>query len=264
MSTVVPAWGIGWSEILRDEYVSDVLSWLGHYARQYIHRSYVAKVLMIAWERDGVVLHPFGSHIHMGRYGVVSPPTLPSRALRSAVEESVTSWGEIEKAPRSRSKWIRRNTLEPMIHQGVFHFLRGQTLMSSGFEIEALVAFDCVMQSLQMMPWTTPVGDPRRNRSDLVATLRLAASNRELAEDVYFLRNQFAAHAGGWRWWDVGEYVDEDFLEKVSDLTLGLLCGAADTEPTLRRIDPRPDSWGAWLMESFPLIFYAIWFQANR
>ena len=159
VSTVVPGWGFGWRTVLRDEYIYDLLSWFGHYARQYIHRSHVVKVLMIAWERDGVVLHPFGLQTHSRRYGPVIPPTLPRRALSTAVEDSVTKWGEIEEAPRSRSHWTRRNTFEPAIHQAVFHFLRGQTLMSSGFEIEALVAFDCVLQSLQTMPWNTPVGD---------------------------------------------------------------------------------------------------------
>jgi hypothetical protein len=37
VSTVVPGWGFGWRSILRDEYVHQILSWLGHYARQYIH-----------------------------------------------------------------------------------------------------------------------------------------------------------------------------------------------------------------------------------
>jgi hypothetical protein len=31
------------------------------------------------------------------------------------------------------------------------------------------------------------------------------------------LRNEFGAHAGGWRWWDTDEYVDDEFMEKASN-----------------------------------------------
>ncbi len=263
ISTVVPGWGFGWRSIFIDEYVYNVLSWLGHYAQQYVHRSHVAKVLMIAWERDGAVLHPFGSQSFGRRYGPFLPPTPSRKALATAVEDAVTQWGKNETAPRSRSRWMRRNTFDPAIHQAVFHFLRGQTLVSSGFDIEALVAFDCVLQSLQTIGWGVTVGDPRRNRTDLVATLGLNPNNGPLAEHVYFLRNEFAAHAGGWRWWDAGEYVGEEFMEKVSRFTLRVLQRAADTEPGARQIDPGPSSWSDWLIGSFPLLFRAIWFPAR-
>jgi hypothetical protein len=38
---------------------------------------------------------------------------------------------------------------------------------------------------------------------------------------------------------------------------------AADAESTARRIDPEAESWSEWLMESFPLLFGAIWFPAG-
>jgi hypothetical protein len=101
--------------------------------------------------------------------------------------------------------------------EAVFHFLRGQKLKASEFMIEALVAFDCVLQSLQTIGWDGPVGDPRRNRPDLVATLGLNTSDGMFAQHGYFLRNEFGAHAGGWRWWDTDEYVDDEFMEKASN-----------------------------------------------
>lgn len=262
VSTIVPGWGFGWRTVFRDEYVHNVLSWLGHYARQYIHRSHVAKVLMIAWERDRTVLHPFGSEGHYLRYGAVTPPALPRKALSTAVDDSVNRWGGVEAAPQSRSRWTRRNTFDPAVHQAVFHFLRGQSLLSSGFELEALVAFDCVLQSLQTIGWHCAIGDPRRSRSDLIATLGLHQNDAQLAEHIYFLRNEFAAHAGGWRWWDTGEYVNDGLTERASDMALRVLNYAADAEPASRRIDPEPDNWSDWLLDSFPLLFSAIWFRA--
>lgn len=264
VSTVVPGWGFGWRSVFREDHVCDVLSWLGHYARRYVHRSRVAKVLMTAWERDGAVLHPFGSGARHRRYGPVLPQTSSKRALARAAEDSVTEWGRIEDAPRTRSRWARRNTFDPAIHQAVFHFLRGQTLKSSGFGLEAVTALDCVLQSLQAIGWNGPVGDPRRNRADLVATLGFGPSDRSLAEYAYFLRNEFAAHAGGWRWWDTGELIDDEFMEDLSNLALRILRRAADAELAVRRINPEPSKWSEWLMESFPLLFRAIWFPASK
>lgn len=263
VSTVVPGWGFGWHSIFKDEYVYDILSWLGHYARQYVHRAQVAKALMIAWEESGAVLHPFGSQTHGRRYGPDSSSISPREALDHAAAFSMAQWGEVEGVPKIQSRWALRNTLDPAIHQAIFHFLRGQALLSSGFELEALVAFDCVSQSLQAIPWNKPVGDPRRNRIDLVATLSLDETDGELADEIYFLRNQFAAHAGGWRWWDMGEYVDRAFMENVSSLAARILRRAADLEPTARTIAPEPTSWSVWLIENFPALFSAIWFPTK-
>lgn len=63
VSSVVPVWGVGWRKIFKDEDVFNILSWFLHYARQYIHRSDVASVLMVAWETHAKVLHPFGSRV---------------------------------------------------------------------------------------------------------------------------------------------------------------------------------------------------------
>src|SRR5262245_6967811 len=46
VSTIVPGWNFGWSKVLKNEEVYQILPWFLHYARQYIHRSYVARVLM--------------------------------------------------------------------------------------------------------------------------------------------------------------------------------------------------------------------------
>jgi hypothetical protein len=263
VSTVVPGWGFGWSTTFKDEYVYDVLSWLGHYARQYVHRAYVAKVLMIAWERDGVVLHPFGSEVSSMRYGAARAPTPSKKALASAAEQIKTRWGGTESTSCSKSRWRHRNTLEPAIHQAVFHFLRAHNLKSAGFKLESLIAFDCVLQSLQVIRWNGAVGDPRRNRADLVATLGRPSTEGSVAERIYFLRNEFVAHAGGWRWWDTSEYVDDDFMEEASDLALRILRCAADAEPGVRRIDPEPNDWGEWLLNSFSHVVPAIWFPAK-
>jgi len=261
-SSVVPGWGYGWHGALKDEYVYDILSWLGHFASQYVHRSHVAKVLMIAWEQHRTVLHPFGSQLASVRYRGCLPSITPKMALDAAINENERRWGAVPHLPvRSASAWSRHNTLDPAIHQSIFHFLRGQSLVKAEFALEALMAFDCAIESLQTMGWSSTSGNPRRSRTDLCAAMGFKAPTAALAEHIYFLRNNFVAHAGGWRWWDAEEYVDDELLTKASNFTLRALRRAAHLEPRMRTIDPLPVNWSDWLLNNFPALWKAIWFR---
>lgn len=260
--SVVPGWGFGWRQVLKDEVSDDVLSWLGHYARQYIHRSNIAKILMIAWEQHRTILHPFGSESHHWRYGPFAPRPSDRETLAIARKQATARWGDVgDVAGSNRSRWTARNTLDPAIHQAIFHFLRGQSLARAEFELEAIAAFDCVLQSVQAMDWSWADGDPRRSRAELCRALGFGRAAADLAEHMYFLRNQFAAHAGGWRWWDYVEYFEGDLLESASRLASRVLRKAADIEPLHRRVDPAPPDWGEWLVHNFPIVWEAVWFR---
>ena len=265
VTSVVPGWNFGWSRVLPDPISYDVLSWLGHYARQYIHRSHIAKVLMSVWERNRLVLHPFGSSVLVQRYGAVGPIPSSSRMFAAADSAITEKFGTLshQRLSASRSGWTSRNTLDPAIHQGIFHFLRARNLVTSGFKMEALAAFDCVLHSLQYMDWSWAAGNPRRDRADLYRALGMSKTSVALAEHVYFLRNQFVAHAGGWRWWDAVEHLEGDLIDKVSNTTLRALRRAADLEHSHRRIDPVPDDWSRWFEENFPIIWSAVWFRQS-
>ena len=258
VSTVVPGWGFGWEPTFKDEFVYHELSWFLHYSRQYIHRSNVARVLMIGWECEGVVLHPFGSQINSSRYGAKNPPKTADEALNLAVIASSSSYGKVDGASTTSSAWCRRNTLEPAIHQAIFHFLRAQKLVAADFELEAIVAFDCVLQSIQAMNWYAPIGNPRHDREDLTKTLHLDPPYAEEAGHLYALRNEFAAHPGGWRWWDTSELIGDETLQRFSDLTQKCLEQAADLEPLARRIEPSSDIWSNWLLDHFSIVFDAV------
>ncbi|HME20215.1 MAG TPA: hypothetical protein VKI44_02415 [Acetobacteraceae bacterium] len=262
VSSVVPGWGFGWSKILQEAHVYQVLSWLGHYAQQYIHRSNIAKVLMIGWEQHGVVLHPFGSGGMFTRYGAVTGSVTPRQALDWADSKIDETWGPADVSPTpSKSRWRSRNTLDPAIHQGIFHFLRAQSLAKAEFELEALAAFDCVLQSLQAMDWSWAPGNPHRSRVDLCCALGFGNRTAALAEHVYFLRNQFVAHAGGWRWWDAVEYLDDGLVDSASKLASRALGRAADLETQHRRIDPAPSNWTEWLLRHFGILWESVWFR---
>ena len=261
VSSVLPGWNFGWSSLLKDKESHAILSWLGHYAHQYVHRSHVAKVLMAAWERDGLLLHPFGD-VLVHRYDDRAS-SRTERAIFAETEGAIAAqWGQPAVAcSRYRSKWTRRNTLEPAIHQAIFHFLRGQSLLAADFELEALVAFDCVLHSLQYMDWSWAPGNAKQVRADLCRALGFGPRDVDLAEHVYFLRNHFVAHAGGWRWWDAGELVDETLVKQAGNLASRAIRRAADIEPLHRRIEPEPTDWAAWLLNHFPIVWAAVWFR---
>ena len=263
VTSVVPAWNIGWRRVLSNEFSDHNLSWIGHYARQYIHRSNVAKVLMASWERNNLILHPFGEALSLRRYcDDASHPTV-SEMLKKAEVGAIEDWNITWKkdADTYRSKWIHRNTFEPAIHQGIFHFLRAQSLAASEFELEALGAFDCVLHSIQSMSWSTHLGNPHRSRRDLCKVLGFGKASQDLSEHIYFLRNQFKAHAGGWRWWDYGEHFGDDLVGEASRLNSRAIRKAADLEPSIRRIEPQSHNWADWLEEHFPILWRAFWFK---
>jgi hypothetical protein len=202
----------------------------------------------------------FGSTGSSRRYGGECMPAGDAQsALAIASAEAAKDWGACS-VKVTRSPWLRRNTLDPGIHQGIFHFLRGQKLRKEGFEVEALVAFDCVIHALQTMPWPLRTSGST-SRPDLFQELELRAPSVATAEHIYFIRKHFGAHAGGWRWWDAGDEYDDEFVERASQLVWRMLRRAADLEPTIRTIDPHPPRWSDWLLEHFCLIWNIVWFR---
>jgi hypothetical protein len=264
VSTIVPGWGFGWSDIFKDNDVYEILSWFLHYARQYIHRSYVANLLMIVWEKYGKVLHPFGSNAIQQRYGPVIPMISTEHALDAARLSALKAWGSDNHSYNGApiiDAWIGRNMLDPFLHQAVFHFLRAQNLQSKEFAMEAVVAFDCMVQSITafLQARCHLATDP--TRGEACERLGLPPESAELAEYTYFLRNNFGAHAGGWRWWDQYEFLDDDDLSEICLLAKAVLSAAADFEPQVRSVEPSPSRWDTWLFENFEMLWDSVWFQ---
>lgn len=268
VSTIVPGWGFGWRSIFKDEEVYEILSWFLHYARQYVHRSRVASVLMIAWEDHARLLHPFGARVMTQRY---TPEIAQELSLKSegsmldvaskAVLDQWSSSDDVTKIPSCNSEWIHRNTLDPTIHQSIFHYLRAQDLRSNGFDIEAVVAFDCVLQSISRL-LTSRLGlEEQPTRRRICEILELSEDFGRLAEYMYFLRNDFGAHSGGWRWWDVGELLGEHDLDVVAQLSLDALTATATLEAEGRIVDPAPADWAEWFLEHFELLWDTVWFE---
>jgi hypothetical protein len=262
VSTIVPGWNFGWSKILTDSEVRDILTWFLHNARQYVHRSHVAATLMMIWDEQKVVLHPFGSGAMYQRYGPVIPFSNNIAVLEVARQESLEQWGKPNDEVRAiSSPWLTRNILDPYIHQAVFHYLRAQNLLAKDFATEAIVAFDCAIQSIGTFLRRRQKLPRALSRSEICDRFGLSAESAATAEHAYFVRNNFGAHAGGWRWWDQHELFEDGQLDETAEVTEAILSRAADEEPTMRAVDPNPVDWPTWLFENFDMLWDAVWFD---
>jgi hypothetical protein len=187
-------------------------------------------------------------------------------ALNHAVMKAQASWGSPSswggREPKETiSNWSVRNTLDPSVHQSIFHFLRAQNLLHSGFGIEALVAFDCAMQALGVLLTQGGKIAASKGRHWICQGLGLPNDQEELANYVYFLRNEFGAHAGGWRWWDQDELLNDELMGEVSALVARSLRAGADAEPSMRRVEPDPANWAAWFVDNFEMLWEVVWYE---
>lgn len=261
VSTLVPGWSRGWHRLLPDEEAYDALTWFLHYARQYVHRSHVAKVLMVAWDLDGRILHPFGPKASGRLHADVGPRASARRMLEEAEMEAKRMWGADPRERRVRSTWARANTLDPDLHQAIFHFVRAHRLWRAGFELEAIVAFDCVLQAVKTLLMAGGLLESNRaSRTDVCTSLGLGSKAGWIAEEGNFLRNKVGAHAGGWRWWDSGE-LTEDLVPALAGVARRVIGAAAAKEPAFRRVEPNPASWSDWLLVNFDTLWEIVWFE---
>ncbi|MFG3593589.1 hypothetical protein [Bradyrhizobium sp. RDI18] len=264
ITCVVPGWGFGWRKILDDEEVYQVLSWLLHYARQHINRSSIVAILMAVWEEHSRVLHPFGTEGMLQRYGPVLKPGSDQSILEAAKREALDKWGTkkaLLEPNASTSAWLTSNMLDPFLHQAAFHFLRGQELVQKGFELEAVVAFDCVLESIVHLVQVRCRHAKRPSRSEVLNLLGISGAAADVADHANLLRNNFGAHAGGWRWWDYGELLEDHTVEDISNVVSDAFRRAAQFESTVRAIDPSPSRWDDWLFTNFKVIWDTVWFE---
>lgn len=263
VSTIVPGWARGWRRIIAHDIPYDQLTWFLHYARQYVHRSHVAKVLMAAWDRDGLVLHPFGPMGTSQLYGPHLPVGTPQAMLEAAARLARKQLGDPVADVRTRSVWAAANTLDPDLHQAIFHFLRGQSLTNSEFELEAAVAMDCALQALKTLLVKGGFATNRTSRPELCAILGLGRRAGQAAYEANDLRNSVGAHAGGWRWWDSGE-VTEELIPVLTRTVRRAIGKAVAMEPRIRQVDPTPESWSDWLLIHFDMLWDTVWFDRLR
>jgi len=185
-------------------------------------------------------------------------------AMEAAKRSAFEQWHNDDRACSTTvtpATWAHRNTLDPFLHQAIFHFLRAENLKLTEFGLEALVAFDCVIQTIAGFIRTRYSLASEPSRAEICVRLGLKVELAELAEYMYFLRNNFGAHAGGWRWWDQAELLSGENLTEIALFTTQVLSAAADLETQVRTVDPSPADWGPWLFQHFEALWDSVWFD---
>lgn len=260
VSVILPLWTRGWSDKIQDEDARNTLTLFLSYARQYILRSYLAKILMIAWEHERRVLHPFGDQAITQYFWHDTSKFSATATLNAAQVEAQSRWGAVATPIAKNSTWKTANTFDPCIHQAIFHFLRGHDLLASKFELEAVVAFDCALQSLKGLLIRAGLATSATTRGQLCQLLGVGPRTAAVADSGYFLRNNFGAHAGGWRWWDHDELTKE-IAPALAHLTKRALGKSSLLEAAHRDVDANAKGWSAWLLGNFSSLWTAIWFD---
>ena len=281
VSTLTPGWEVDWRRIFNDDETYELLSWLMHYFRQYVHRSRMVGVLVALWEETEVVIHPFGSLSTYQRWGPMLPVIAPERALAIAAKEAQEEWPtsfpdvefvdprptknipEQEQADPTKlaSFWLDANMLDPHLHQASFHFLRACDLMAAGFEMEATVAVDCVLTVAKNFLIRRKLFAPnKQGRATLAEFFEAAEDQVEAARSIGLMRNHFGAHPGGWRWWDFTEMFEGN-LKKIIPLANTILRGIVQLEPSHRLVAPSPERWSDWFWDNFGDLWRSVWFE---
>jgi hypothetical protein len=262
VTTITPGWAYGWRPILKNAEVYDTLTWFLHYARQYVNRSNIARVLMLAFNSCGEVLSPFASRSIQEKYHSEHPLPPVNVLFERIRNKNLSEFATVNEsnAVSAQTDWLSRNTLDPLLHQSVFHFLRGQELLARDMTLEAVVAFDCSVQSILRL-LNERCKQKITTRKGVCDALSLPHETSVVAEYAYFLRNQFGAHAGGWRWWDSAETIDSESCQDIGAVTLEILTKAADDEPSFRVYNPQPINWSDWFFEHFDMLWNTVWFE---
>lgn len=211
---------------------------------------------MISWEKHQKILHVFHGDLFTTRYFNDATPIHPKGAMILARHRAQKIWGKAKtKENAIRSKWRKRNTLDPNIHQGIFHFLRAQSLIEKDCYMESVVAFDCVFAAIKALLIKGKIATSATTRVEICQILKLPRKEQQLCEFLNFLRNNFGAHAGGWGWWDQYELFEGNEINDFSALTLRALQKAADLEPTIRTVEPAPIKWDDWFIKNFDMLW---------
>jgi hypothetical protein len=255
-----PDWSAGWRSIMPGDTEHRVLSWLLHYARQYIQRS--LRLRVVAAVRHARVSDVFGDSLTMHRR-VPRAEVACVLAETMAVEAASARFKVREGHGRARRialspTWLTANLLDPHLHRAAFHLVRADELRGADFGPESVIQYDTSLVVLEEWGRAVLPAHP----SDRSGVLRALGIGRlqALGKRTSFLRNHFGAHSGGWRWWDFDEMFGDD-VPRVARLADRALRAAVQIESSHRRVELDPPSWSDWFWTNFETLWRAVWFS---
>lgn len=278
VGVLIPDWSMGWQRLFKDERVYSWLSWFLHYSAQYVSRSLVTRALIPLAEQHRVVSSPRSQRVKL-RLKEVSFHKASS-TLKACMAHAKEEWpdgpnlfedtwperlGPEWRIQREPAKcrygfWGSSNFIDPSLHQAAFQYLRGVELRKATFDLESVTAFECVLSAAKEFLLKAGLVNNSDDRAACARQLLLAEDLQGAASLTHFLRNNFSAHSGGWRWWDFYE----DHSEAIpfsEELALATLKALVRLERRNRFVEPDPPRWSDWFWQNFSLLLNAVWFR---
>lgn len=275
VGVLVPDWSMGWGQLFKDEQVHQYLSWFLHYSGQYVSRSLVTRALISLAEQQSVVSSPRSLRVKE-RLRSLSFRNARS-ILKASMAQAKSEWPDkpnpvddtwperlgpewrIQREPTicRYHFWGSFNFMDPRLHQAAFQYMRGVELRKATFHLESINAFDCVLASAKEFLLKAGLISGSADRATCARQLKLAEEMQDVATFNNFLRNNFSAHSGGWRWWDF----DEDYFQFVplsEELAIATLKALVRLERKHRFVEPDPKKWSDWFWQNFELLLSVV------
>lgn len=274
---IAPDWSVGWKRISRDEYVADTVATFFRFARQYVARSRLVRVVgAVALSYNRACEFRFSNHLSLHRVADRNrdrdswPPQIDTieRAYQSTESRPEFTPALTARRPDGRKQrelrgWIAStNTLDPFVHRAVFQFWRSTALINHHFWEESVTALDGI-SSVAAQFIQRRLGAAGNVRGTLAAQLGLSARDQRVLNHLYALRCDFGAHPSHSKWWDFAEIYDEEF-DTFRDTAKRVISGLAALERQHRVVEPVPDVWSDWFEANALMLWDAVWFEHLR
>jgi len=253
-----PDWSRGLRKSFPDDSTYYYISWFFHFAQQYASRASFVEVI-------GSIALTYEIPTHF--YSDISQSYFTRNRIHSVSEiRSKYSLDRKHKMDSRRQKMFSRlcdqiNGLDPYVHRALFNYVRGLDLRQSGFDEEAICAFDKVVDVI--CQYFTNLKKPATAflRTDLRNLLKLSKQEATITIRLYKLRNYFGAHPAQSKWWDFSEIFDEEELDELQQFTVKLIMKFIYFESQNRTIDKNPKNWSDWFEMNWNVLWNSIWFE---
>jgi hypothetical protein len=200
IESVAPDWRRGWHSQIGNKIVAELLSDFFYFLTQYIHRCNTTPIVTyIAYKYK------------------VDPTWLYSPKTSHYYSDATDfSKNKIQHNPKLTAFLNQVDCHEPAVHNACFHYLKALRLVDLGYFEEAFVNMECVSSLLRQRNMQMHGNDAA------YSDIGISIQQEKMIKSLHNLRNSFAAHPSGTKWWDFAEIFGSK-VNQFLDLTVSLL-----------------------------------------
>ena len=255
VGTLAPSWSRGWKNISKDDFVSEQIDLFFHFANQYIYRGYQINLI-------GAIALTYGKHCDFR--GI----EFCEWQLPYGESEYMAFRNSIPTIRNKRNRTLERfaniiNSFDPYINRVIYYYVRSLSLLSSGYDEEAITAadnaVDVIFQAIKQQK-QLPTRDRKNMYSIVKNEIHLPNGAIEQLENLYQLRCSFSAHPALSKWWDFFEIYESD-IEALMDAVKVAIIKFLLYEASNRKINKNPSCWSEWFIDNCDIVYDAIWFH---